>query len=348
MGKNQDISKFLIRAQEEERKKIARELHDEVGQTLTAIKINLEILKRKLPSDLIPYIEESISLIDKSIEQIRDISLNLRPSLLDNLGLKSALRWYIEKQKEKSGIDIEYILDFEEESFSSDHSIVIFRIIQESLTNIIRHSKAKRVLLNIKENDEELVINIIDDGIGIDVEGVWQEVKEGRALGNKSNITIKMKIKILMADDHALVREGIKALLKGVPEIKVVGEARDGDEVINTLRELKPDILLLDISMPKVENLSFCNKIKLVFENTKIIILSMHYSEEYIKEALRYGVKGYVLKDSSFSELEVAIKSVFNGEIYLTPKISRILVEDYIKKIEDPLATLSERQKNLD
>ncbi len=194
MGKNQDISKFLIRAQEEERKKIARELHDEVGQTLTAIKINLEILKRKLPPDLIPYIEESISLIDKSIEQIRDISLNLRPSLLDNLGLKSALRWYIEKQKEKSGIDIEYILDFEGESFSSDHSIVIFRIIQESLTNIIRHSKAKRVLLNIKENDEELVINIIDDGIGIDVEGVWQEVKEGRALGI---LGIKERVELL-------------------------------------------------------------------------------------------------------------------------------------------------------
>jgi len=156
-----------------------------------------------------------------------------------------------------------------------------------------------------------------------------------------------MKIKVLIADDHALVREGIKALLKDIPDIEVVGEAGDGEEVINKLEELSPDILLLDISMPKVENISFCEKISLFSSNTKIIILSMHYSEEYVKEALKYGVRGYVLKDSSFSELEIAIKSVFNGEVYLTPKISKILVKDYLEKLEDPLKVLSERQREI-
>lgn len=156
-----------------------------------------------------------------------------------------------------------------------------------------------------------------------------------------------MKIKVLIADDHTLVREGIKALLKEIRDIEVIGEAKDGDEVIDKIKELKPDIILLDISMPKVNNLNFCEKIKSISEDIKIIILSMHYSEEYVREALRYGVKGYILKDSSFSELEIAIKSVFNGEVYLSPKISNILVKDYLEKVKNPLDILTERQKEI-
>lgn len=156
-----------------------------------------------------------------------------------------------------------------------------------------------------------------------------------------------MTIKVLIADDHTLVREGIKALLKEIKDIEVVGEAKDGDEIIDKIKELNPDIILLDISMPKVNNLNFCEKIRSTSEDIKIIILSMHYSEEYVREALRYGVKGYILKDSSFSELEIAIKSVFNGEVYLSPKISNLLVKDYLEKVKDPLDMLTERQKEI-
>ncbi len=157
----------------------------------------------------------------------------------------------------------------------------------------------------------------------------------------------KMEIKILIADDHKLVREGIKSLLKDNKDIEVVGEAGDGDEILNKLKDLIPDIILLDISMPKVNSLSFCEKIKFISPNTKIIILSMHYSEEYVREALKYGVKGYILKDSSLSEMEFAIRSVFNNETYLSPKISNILVKDYLEKVKDPLDVLTERQREV-
>ncbi|MCS7202672.1 MAG: response regulator transcription factor [Dictyoglomus sp.] len=156
-----------------------------------------------------------------------------------------------------------------------------------------------------------------------------------------------MKIKVLIADDHTLVREGIKALLREIPDVLVVGEVGDGKELIDKLKTLDPDIVLLDISMPNVNNLSFCERIKEISENTKVIILSMHYSEEYVRSALKYGVKGYILKDSSLSELEFAIRSVFKGEIYLSPKISNILVKDYLEKVKDPLDVLTERQKEI-
>jgi len=95
-----NLSRYLIKAQKEERKKIARELHDEIGQILTAIKINLELLKRRVDKELQNQIDENINLINRAIDEVRDISLNLRPSLIDDLGLTSAIKWYVEKIKE--------------------------------------------------------------------------------------------------------------------------------------------------------------------------------------------------------------------------------------------------------
>ncbi len=123
--------------------------------------------------------------------------------------------------------------------------------------------------------------------------------------------------------------------------------ASTGNEIISKTKELNPDIILLDISMPEVENLSFCKKIKEISPNTKIIILTMHFSEEYVKEAFKNGAEGYILKDSSFSELEIAIKSVFEGHTYITPKVSKVIIKDYLQKEQNPLKTLTERQKEI-
>lgn len=146
-----------------------------------------------------------------------------------------------------------------------------------------------------------------------------------------------MSIKVLIADDHTLVREGIKALLKEKREIEVIDSASTGSEIISKTKELNPDVILLDISMPEVENLSFCKKIKEISPNTKIIILTMHFSEEYVKEAFKNGAEGYILKDSSFSELEIAIKSVFEGHTYITPKVSKVIIKNYLQKEQNPI-----------
>lgn len=156
-----------------------------------------------------------------------------------------------------------------------------------------------------------------------------------------------MSIKIIIADDHTLVREGIKSLLKDVEGIEVIAETGDGEETLLKTSDLKPDVLILDISMPKVSGIRFCEKIKEISPETKIIILSMHFSKEYVREAFRYGAKGYILKDSSFIELEFAIKSVYEGNIYISPKIAQMLVKDYLDLLENPLEVLTERQKEI-
>jgi len=154
-------------------------------------------------------------------------------------------------------------------------------------------------------------------------------------------------VKVLIADDHSLVRAGIRLILERLEGIEVVSETGNGNEVDKLIRETNPDILLLDISMPGVNNLEFCKRIISNFPDIRIIILSMHSNEEYIRQALKYGAKGYLLKDSAITELEIALKAVYRGEIYLSPKVSKILVKDFLKKDRDPLNTLTERQREV-
>ncbi|MGC9002707.1 MAG: sensor histidine kinase [Dictyoglomus sp.] len=141
--------------------------------------------KESLSKFLIKAQEDAINLINKTIEEVRDISLNLRPSLLDNLGLLSALKWYIQKQTERANINIEYKFNFNEEKLEKDYAISVFRIIQEGITNAIRHANAKNIYVEIKEENKIVEITIKDDGIGLNVDEIWKVKERAELLGGK-------------------------------------------------------------------------------------------------------------------------------------------------------------------
>src|SRR5690349_13944944 len=130
-------------------------------------------------------------------------------------------------------------------------------------------------------------------------------------------------MKILVADDHTLMRAGLISLLARLPEMEVVGEAADGREALRMVRDLKPDLVLMDIAMPGLNGLESAERIHGIHPGIKIIILSMHASEEYVAQALKAGASGYLLKDAATAELEMALKSVSMGQFYLSPAISR-------------------------
>jgi DNA-binding NarL/FixJ family response regulator len=140
-------------------------------------------------------------------------------------------------------------------------------------------------------------------------------------------------IKVLLADDHALVRAGIISLLQRLSGIQVIAEAGDGHETLRLIREKKPDIVLLDISMPGLNGLEITDRVNKEFPKIRIIVLSMHMNEEYVLHAIRVGASGYLLKNSGIEELELAIKSVARGEMYLSPPVSRQVIMDYIKRL---------------
>lgn len=139
-----------------------------------------------------------------------------------------------------------------------------------------------------------------------------------------------MPIRVLVADDHTLVREGLCALLAGDDGIEVVAEAQDGIEALDKCREYKPDIAVLDIAMPKLNGLLAARRIRSEYPEVKVLVLSMYSEEEYVTEALRAGASGFIMKDAAASELISALKTVSKGERFLSPTVSWKLVKKYV------------------
>lgn len=156
--------------------------------------------------------------------------------------------------------------------------------------------------------------------------------------------------RVLLADDHALVRAGIRALMEKIPSVEVVGEAGTGRKALELVRSTLPNIVLMDIAMTELGGLEALPRITKDFPSVNVIILSAHANEEYVIRALREGASGYMLKDSATTELELAINSVIQGKVYLSPSISRTVIDDYLQRVSgavSPLEQLTSRQREI-
>ena len=142
------------------------------------------------------------------------------------------------------------------------------------------------------------------------------------------------KVRVILADDHKLVRAGIKSLLESSGGISVIGEADNGREVIKLTEQLNPDIVFLDIAMPELNGLQAAEKIIKDFPDVAIAILSMHLDEEYVIQALKAGASGYLLKDSAPGELKTAVETISKGKIYISPAIPREMIDEYQRRLK--------------
>jgi DNA-binding NarL/FixJ family response regulator len=140
------------------------------------------------------------------------------------------------------------------------------------------------------------------------------------------------QVRILIVDDHTLMRSGIRALLERADDLRVVGEAGDGHEALRLIQELDPHVVLMDISIPGLNGLEVAAKVRKEHPGVKIVFLSMHSSEEYIVRALNVGAAGYVLKDATTNELELAVRSATKGETFLSPAVSTKVVGNYVAR----------------
>ena len=158
-------------------------------------------------------------------------------------------------------------------------------------------------------------------------------------------------VRILLADDHTLVRAGIRALLEKLPGMEVVGEAGDGREVLNLVGTRRPDVVLMDIAMPGLNGLEAAARLAKEFPDVRVIILSMHHDEEYVWRALKSGAAGYLLKKAATAELATALERVARGEIYLSQEISARLPKSFplngIANRKSPLEQLTGRQREI-
>lgn len=142
------------------------------------------------------------------------------------------------------------------------------------------------------------------------------------------------QIRVLLAEDHTIVRKGIRALLDRAPDIEVIGEAADGREAIDKTEQLNPDIVVMDISMPLLNGLEATRQIRTKHSNVRVLILTMYSNEEYIFQTLRAGASGYLVKETAPAELISAIRAAYQGESFLSPTISRKVIDEYIQQVE--------------
>ncbi len=158
------------------------------------------------------------------------------------------------------------------------------------------------------------------------------------------------RIRVLIADDHTIVRTGLRLLLKAETDIDVVGEALDGQEALNLIEFHHPDVVLMDIAMPGMDGLEATRQIKTRWPDIKVLVLTMHRSDEYFFEMLKAGASGYILKGAETSDLIHAVRVVGSGEVFLYPTMAQLLVKDYLNSIqwgEGPGASLSQREKEI-
>jgi len=155
-------------------------------------------------------------------------------------------------------------------------------------------------------------------------------------------------IRVLLADDHTLVREGIRLCLEALGDISVVGEASDGKEAVERALALEPDVVLMDVSMPGTSGIEATRQIKQARPRVQVVGLSMYDNEEYVTRLLKAGASGYVLKRSAATDLAAAVRAAHAGEAFLYPSIARRVIDDYLRRLDDaPTAGLTSREREI-
>jgi two-component system NarL family sensor kinase len=363
------LSARLLKLQDEERRHIARDLHDITGQKLAAQSMALaKVLNRKaagLDKESQHLLVECVTLSNQVSDEIRTLSYLLHPPLLDELGLSSAVRWYAEGYERRTGIKVEVKIPLDFGRLSPDVEVALFRVIQESLSNVQRYSESPRAYVRLKRSSsDDIRVQIGDFGkgihpatlntsthtaapLGVGIQGMRERMRQ---LGGKLEITSRLKHgtlvtatlpmvhpqanpseesmtnttvesatsrgtdtptpgrdtprkKILIADDHEMLRRGIRNALEDRQDWQICGEAVDGQETVNKVNTLRPDLVILDINMPVLNGLAAVRQILRNRPQTKIVIFTVHDSELTLKEIQAAGAHAYVSKNDASDAL---------------------------------------------
>ena len=369
------LSARLLKLQDEERRRIARDLHDTTGQKIAVLSMTLDRLAKLVDArkvDVKDALTESREVVGKIGEEIRTLSYLLHPPLLDECGLASAVLWYAEGFKKRSGIHLSVSIDEELVRLTTDAETALFRVLQESLTNVHRYSGSPSAEIRIFQSASKVHLEIIDHGkgvkagmerpafagaptLGVGIPGMRERIRQ---LGGQLEVEFSsegtrvyaslpteafteesepfrdkekfqangrqrpvVRRRILIADDHEVMRRGVRGLVESQEEWSVCGEAIEGNEAISKTRELHPDLLILDVSMPGVSGIEAALQILKDDPNMKILFFTMYDSPQMMHEISNVGAWGYVAKARAGNDLVDAVRIIFDGKKFF-PRIA--------------------------
>ena len=365
------VSARMLQIQDEERRRLSRELHDTTGQELSIVIMALDKLVRDLNGSVGERRKTALDCAERlrKVEaQIRTMSYVLHPPLLDEMGLGSAVQWYVGGFSKRTGIQVESEMPPKVPRFSIEKETALFRVIQEALTNVYRHSGSKRAVVRLTVKPDSIRAIVGDEGKGFSGEqlpgspksGVGVQSMEGRlevvggrleirSDGHGTQVTATVPIglreyiqdseaapergstaesaslrkRILIADDHQVARKGIRTLLDGEADMEVCGEASDGVEALEKTKQLKPDLVILDLSMPKVGGLNAANRIKGCGLPAKILVYTAHSYPQLETTVRTLGCEGYVVKSDATHNLVRAVRMILGGGTFFRGELAK-------------------------
>jgi len=324
---------LAMRAQEEERRRLARDLHDEVNQALTAILLRLEALAQDSPGVNMGEVTELKRLVNQAMEELLNLARQLRPSALDDHGLMPAVETQLKRFSARTGVEVSLDTQGEPDELPEDVQTAVYRILQEALANVGRHAGATAVMVEIESGDERLELRIRDDGAGFDPAAMALGAR-GRHHGLAPHRTAPaggVVIRVLIADDHGIVRSGLRMLIERQPDMEVVAEAEDGVSALESTQQHRPTVAVLDVSMPRMTGLQAAREIRAHAPDTRVLMLSMHDDERYFLEGLEAGAAGYVLKRAADKDLIDAVRTVADGRTFLSDDAQKTLMDEWLE-----------------
>lgn len=349
----------------EERTRVAREIHDTVAQTLTVLVNQLDSIEHLIPTeqqDILNQILEASDLAQACLAQTRSAILDLQPIELKPGGLSDGIEAEAANFRER-GLPVQVKFQGTEPLDATEGStLAVYRIIQEALSNCYKHSNASTVGVEIIFGPSDVVLHIVDDGVGFDVRAQRAERRVGltgfglgvmdqratlaggeltivSARGAGTRIISRIPLstpdatvmpiepeetiaeetaeagtcRILLVDDHELIRQGIRAWLDMTDDIDVVGEADTGEWAIVKALELQPDVILMDVNMPVMDGIHVTKELSESLPECKVILLTIYQDDDHIRDGIRAGAKGYMVKGAGREEVLSGIRTVFAG-----------------------------------
>ena len=363
------LSARLLKLQDEERRRIARDLHDTTGQKIAVLSMSLDRLAKLVDTrkaDVKDALAESRDVVGKIGEEIRTLSYLLHPPLLDECGLASAVLWYAEGFKKRSGIHLNVSIDEELVRLTTDAETALFRVLQESLTNVHRYSGSPSAEIRIFQSPSKVHLEIVDHGkgvkagterssfagaptLGVGIPGMRERIRQlggqlevefsnegtrvyatlpkeasAESAGQSTSELFRrpdVRKRILIADDHEVMRRGLRGLVESQEEWLVCGEAVEAHEAISKTKELRPDLLILDVSMPGMSGIDAALQILKDDPSTKILFFTMHDSPQMMREISNVGAWGYVAKARAGNDLVDAVRIILDGKKFF-PRIA--------------------------
>ena len=375
-GERRQSMNRVLAAQEAERRRIAQELHDQIGQNLTAVVLELKRVRERIDPSEAEALADAQELARESLEEVRRISYELRPAALDDLGLASALASLCSGIERRAGIVVQLAVagdvpaldgagragGLPRRAGGADQRGAA-RAVQDR-ASLARPRCRRRPPARVGRRDRhERQLPGRRDARHARARGRCRRHPRDptggrrrdrgfdaypRCGGRRMTVTARRTIRILLADDHAVVRRGLRMVLETEPDMEVVCEADDGLEAVELAIREEVDLAVLDVTMPRMSGLQAAHELSRRVPSLRILMLSMHHNEQYFLEALRAGAGGYVLKSVADHDLIRACRAVMRGEPFMYPDSERRMLGSALELAGDAgIAQLTRRESEI-